>query len=89
MLLYVGEPHYKLITLQEGSGDNLSKEDLADGLVDYWMSSVYEQDGDELKLVDAGQILTSTPIKDMEEDEIVERAFEYWECHSNNYALLD
>lgn len=89
MLLYIGEPVYKVITLQEGSGDNLDKQDIKDGFVDYWLSSVYEQDGEELNLVDSGQILSSKLIADMETDEIIERVMDYWECHSNNYALLD
>lgn len=89
MLIYLGEPIYRVITLQEGSGDNLSEQDIKDGFTDYWMSSVYQQDGDELTLVDGGQILTSKPISEMETDEIIERVFDYWECHTNNYAILD
>ena len=65
-----------VITLQEGSGDNLSQEDVDNGYVDYFMSSVYEQQGDELVLVDGGQILTKTPISEMEEDEIYETVFD-------------
>lgn len=79
MLIFIGEPHYKIITAEEGSGDNLTAEDIAEGLKDYWMSSVYEQDGDELKLVDAGQIMTSKLIADMEEDEKLRHIMEYWE----------
>lgn len=78
-----------VITLQEGSGDNLSQEDIDNGCVDYFMSSVYEQQGDELVLVDAGQILTKTPISEMEEDEIVETVFGFWDgCERQNYTLV-
>ena len=78
-----------VITLQEGSGDNLSQEDIDNGCVDYFMSSVYEQQGDELVLVDAGQILTKTPISEMEEDEIVETVFGFWDSYERqNYTLV-
>ena len=89
MLIYVGEPHYKIITSQEGSGDNLSEQDIKDGFVDYFMSSVYEQDGDELKLVDAGQILSGTYIKDMDSTEALQRLLEYWEMTDATYTILE
>lgn len=98
MLIYVGEPHYKLIATQEGTGDNLSSEDIKDGYVDYWLSSIYEQDGEDIKLVDSGQILTSKLIADMEEGEVLRRLFEYWEVNDprdtgfttyTNYVILE
>lgn len=94
MLIYVGEPHYKIITAVEGTGDNLTAEDEKDGFVDYFMSSVYEQDGDELKLVDAGQILSSKLIADMEEEEVLQKIFDYWEVgdptsREADYVILD
>lgn len=89
MLIYVGEPYYKIITAVEGTGDNLTAEDEAEGLKDYWMSSVYEQDGEELKLVDAGQIMTSKLIADMEEEEVVKHILEYWECDGEDYVILE
>ena len=94
MLIYVGEPHYKLVATQEGTGDNLDKQDIEDGYVDYWMSSIYEQDGEEINLVDSGQILTSKLIADMEEEEILERVFDYWELgdpkdRETNYVILE
>lgn len=89
MLIYVGEPHYKIITAVEGTGDNLTAEDEAEGMKDYWMSSVYEQDDDELKLVDAGQIMTSQVIADMDDYEAVEIIREYWEVQDAPYSILD
>ena len=89
MLIYVGEPHYKLITVVEGTGDNLDAQDIKDGYVDYWLSSVYEQDGEELNLLDSGQILTSKPIADMEEGEAINRVLDYWEASNENYVVLE
>ena len=94
MLLYVGEPHYKVVTVQEGCGDNLLPEDIKDGFVDYWLSSTYEQDGEEMKLIDSGQILTSKPIADMDEEEALQRIFDYWELGDPNdrdtdYTILE
>lgn len=89
MLIYAGEPHYKIITAQEGTGDNLDAQDIKDGYVDYWLSSVYEQDGEELKLIDSGQILTSKLIEDMETEEIIERIFDYWETETEDYVILE
>ena len=88
MLIWVGEPDYKIITAVEGTGDNLTDEDIKEGYVDYWMTSIYKQEGEEIVLEDGGQLLTSTPIKDMDTDEQVERLLDYWGCH-NNYAVLE
>ena len=88
MLIWAGEPDYKLITAVEGTGDNLSAQDLKDGYVDYWMTTMYQQDGEEMNIVDSGQLLTSTPIKDMEYEEQVERILDYWGVH-NNYSVLE
>lgn len=99
MLIYVGEPHYKLITVQEGSGDNLDAQDIADGYVDYWMSSIYEtraftEDGERVEPIDSGQILTSKLIADMEEEEVLKHIFEYWEVgdpedRDTDYVVLE
>ena len=89
MLIWLGEPDYKLITAVEGTGDNLSDEDIKDGYVDYWMTSIYKQEGEEIVLEDGGQLLTSTPIKDMDTDEQVERLLDYWDINNNNYSVLE
>lgn len=94
MLLYIGEPHYKLITVEEGTGDNLFEEDIKEGLKDYWMSSMYEKEGEEITLVDSAQIMTSKLIADMDEEEILEHIFDYWgvgnpEDKDVNYVILE
>ncbi len=89
MLIYVGEPYNRLIATQEGSGDNLDAQDIAEGYVDYWLSSVYEQDGEEINLVDSGQILTSTEIKDMDRGEKIQRILEYWEMIDGLYNIIE
>ncbi len=88
MLIWAGEPDYRIITAVEGTGDNLTDEDLKDGYVDYWMTSTYKQEGEEIVLEDGGQLLTSKPIKDMDVDEQVERLLDYWGVH-NNYSVLE
>ena len=40
MLIYVGEPYNKIIVAEEGSGDNLSQQDIEDGYTDYFMTSL-------------------------------------------------
>ena len=55
---------------------------------------VYEKDGDEIKLVDGGQILSSKPFLEMDDDEILKRIFDYWEVgdpedREADYVILD
>ena len=88
MLIYV-EPYNKIITSQEGTGDNLLDEDIEAGCVDYWMSSLYEQDGEEINLVDSAQILTGTYIADMDRGEKIQRLLEYWEMTDGTYTILN
>jgi len=91
MLIYVGEPHYKLITAVEGTGDNLLSEDIKEGYKDYWLSSIYEQDGEDIKLIDSGQVLTSKYIADMPEEEWLDHIFDYWEIDraEADYVILE
>ena len=94
MMIFIGEPHYKLITVEEGTGDNLSEEDIEEGLKDYWMSSMYEKEGEEITLVDSAQIMTSKLIADMDEEEILKYIFDYWELgdpedKDANYVILE
>ena len=88
MLMYV-EPYNKLIASQVGTGDNLDAQDIEDGYVDYWLSSVYEQVGEEITLEDSGQILTSTPIEDMDRGEKIQRLLEYWDMTDGTYTILN
>lgn len=77
-MLIITKDTEKLITIQEGTGDNLLPEDEAEGFVDYVMTSIYEVDGEDINLKDSGQMLSKTPIEDLEEDELVRRVLDYW-----------
>ena len=93
-MLIITKNTEKLITIVEGTGDNLTAEDIKDGFNNYWMSSIYERDGEDIKLIDSGQILTGTPIADMEEEEMLKRIFDYWEVgdpesREADYVILE
>lgn len=68
----------ELITAVEGTGDNLLDEDIAEGLKDYMMTSIYKVDGEDVELEDGGQMMTSEYIKDLEAEEIAHRLLDYW-----------
>ena len=78
----------RLITAIEGTGDNLTEEDEAEGCVDYMMTSTYDQDGEEINLIDGGQMLTNKYIKDMTTEEIVERLADYWETNAQDITII-
>ena len=84
MLIITKDTEY-LITIQEGTGDNLLPEDEAEGFVDYVMTSIYEVDGEDINLKDSGQMLSKTPIADLEEDELVRRVLDYWELGGEDW----
>lgn len=84
MLIITKDTEY-LITIQEGTGDNLLPEDIADGFVDYVMTSIYEVEGEDINLKDSGQMLSKTPIEDLEEDELVRRVLDYWELGEEDW----
>ncbi len=84
-MLIITKDTEKLITIQEGTGDNLLPEDIADGFVDYVMTSIYEVDGEDINLKDSGQMLSKTPIEDLEEDELVRRVLDYWELGEEDW----
>ena len=77
-MLIITKDTEKLITIVEGTGDNLTDEDIKDGYTDYVMTSVYRVDGEDIVLEDGGQMLSQTPIEDLEEDELVRRVLDYW-----------
>lgn len=84
-MLIITKDTEKLITIQEGTGDNLLPEDIADGFVDYVMTSIYEVDGEDINLKDSGQMLSKTLIADLEEDELVRRVLDYWELGEEDW----
>lgn len=90
MLIYVKEEKV-LIAAQEGTGDNLLDEDIAEGLKDYMMTSIYEIDGEDIKLQDAGQMMTSVLIKDLETEDVARRLLEYWDItpDESTWVMLD
>lgn len=77
-MLIITKDTEKLITMVEGTGDNLLAEDEAEGFVDYVMTSIYEVDGEDINLKDSGQMLSKYLIEDLEEDELVRRVLDYW-----------
>lgn len=77
-MLIITKDTEKLITIVEGAGDNLTDEDIKDGYTDYVMTSIYRVEGEDIILEDSGQMLSQTPIEDLEEDELVKRVLDYW-----------
>ena len=77
-MLIITKDTEKLITIVEGTGDNLTDEDIEDGYIDYVMTSIYRVEGEDIVLEDGGQMLSRTPIEDLEEDELVRRVLDYW-----------
>ena len=77
-MLIITKDTEKLITIVEGTGDNLTDEDIKDGYTDYVMTSIYRVDGEDIVLEDSGQMLSQTLIADLEEDELVRRVLDYW-----------
>lgn len=84
-MLIITKDTEKLITIVEGAGDNLTEEDTKDGYTDYVMTSIYHVDGEDIVLEDSGQMLSQTPIKDLEEDELVRRVLDYWELGGEDW----
>lgn len=84
-MLIITKDTEKLITIVEGTGDNLTDEDIKDGYTDYVMTSVYYVDGEDIVLEDAGQMLSQTPIANLEEDELVRRVLNYWDLSGEDW----
>ena len=90
MIIFIRDIN-KLITAVEGTGDNLTKEDEAEGLKDYMMTSVYGIDGESVELEDGGQMMTSEYIKDLELEEVAQRLLDFWGYtdDSLDWVMLD
>lgn len=78
----------RIITAIEGTGDNLTEEDEKEGCVDYMITSIYEQDGEDIKLIDSGQMLTNKYIRDMDIEDIVSRLADYWETNEQYITIV-
>lgn len=84
-MLIITKNSERLITIVEGTGDNLTDEDIKDGYIDYVMTSIYRVEGEEIILEDGGQMLSQTPIEDLEEDELVKRVLDYWDLGEEDW----
>lgn len=76
-----------MVVAAEGTGDNLLPEDEKQGYKDYAMLSLYSIDGDELALVDSGQMMTEKLIADMTEEEYIERLEDYWGLNKDSIVV--
>ena len=76
-----------MVVATEGTGDNLLLEDDEQGYKDYAMLSLYSIDGDELALVDSGQMMTEKLIADMTEEEYIERLEDYWGLNKDSIVI--
>lgn len=90
MIIFIRDVN-KLITAVEGTGDNLTKEDETEGLKDYMMTSIHRVSEDEITLEDAGQMMTSEYIEDLETEEIAQRLLDFWGYTGDNldWVMLD
>lgn len=90
MIIFIKDIN-KLITAVEGTGDNLLDEDIAEGLKDYMITSIYKVDGEDVELEDGGQMMTSEYIKDLEAEEIAHRLLDYWGYTSDSldWVIVD
>lgn len=90
MIIFIRDLN-KMITAVEGTGDNLTAEDEAEGLKDYMMTSIYKVDGEEVELEDGGQMMTAEYIKDLELDEVAHRLLDYWgyDYENTDWVMLD
>ena len=84
-MLIITKDTEKLITIVEGTGDNLTNEDIEHGYIDYVMTSVYRVEGEDIILEDSGQMLSQTSIEDLEEDELVRRVLDYWDLGGEDW----
>ena len=76
-----------MVVAAEGTGDNLLDEDEEQGYKDYAMLSLYSIDGDELALVDSGQMMTEKLIADMTDEEYIERLEDYWGLNKDSIVI--
>lgn len=87
-LVYIPE-HKVLITAVEGTGDNLLDEDIEEGYVDYAMTTIYKREGEDIEVLDSGQIMFKKLVKDMTFDEFIKQVVGYHYTKQEAYILLD
>lgn len=76
-----------MVVASEGTGDNLLDEDVEQGYKDYAMLSLYTIDGDELALVDSGQMMTDKLIAEMTDDEYAKKVKDYFGLYSDSKVI--
>lgn len=75
--LYMPESQ-ELILAVEGTGDNLTEEDQAEGYVDYIMVEMYKLDGTDVESTDGGQIMLTKLVADMTHEEFKQAVLDFW-----------
>lgn len=86
-MVIIDKKRKTMVVAAEGTGDNLLPEDEEQGYKDYAMLSLYSIDGDELALVDSGQMMTKKLIADMTNEEYIERLEDYWGLNKDSIVI--
>ena len=86
-MVIIDKKQKTMVVAAEGSGDNLWEEDEKQGYKDYAMLSLYSMDGDELALVDSGQMMTTKLIADMTDDEYADEVRAYYNLDKDSIVV--
>lgn len=86
-MVIIDKEQKTIVVAAEGTGDNLLPEDEEQGYKDYAMLSLYSIDGDELALVDSGQMMTEKLIADMTDQEYAEQAMSYFDLNKDSKVI--
>ena len=86
-MIIIDKENLNLVAATEGTGDNLLPEDEEQGYKDYAMLSLYSIDGDELALVDSGQMMTTKLIADMTDDEYADEVRAYYDLSKDSIVI--
>lgn len=76
-----------MVVAAEGTGDNLLPEDEEQGYKDYAMLSLYSIDGDELTLIESGQMMTTKLIADMTDEEYADDVRAYFDLDKDSIVI--
>lgn len=86
-MVIIDKKQKTMVVAAEGSGDNLWEDDEKQGYKDYAMLSLYSMDGDELALVDSGQMMTTKLIADMTDDEYADEVRAYYDLGKDSIVI--
>lgn len=88
--LYLWNGWYSLFVISEGTGDNLLKEDVDEGYVDYWMTDWFRADDEGEIEADGGQWMERELVRNKYHTvgEVLERLMEC-DLWNDNWRLLD